>query len=265
MAVLELTINDRNKLNTSDSVNASIKINSMDETPIIIEDDLMSNSVKIFKTVLIALMLYDTIDFLRNELEERNLHTRTLLLRDANDGRSIDAELLDYSNDLSVATTLALADSSSSNEMSSTVEFSNDDNNIEAVCNGSTNSLHENSIIPLVNEINYMSFESISEFHFTTLDNYSNKDDDSDLLIVDNSYHADNQRSSSDIELETSTLSNDFSEKYVESNNNSISRRNTLQSVNDQINEYRNFSHSNYLVQLQLKKRNSAEKLKLID
>ena len=158
MDLLELTINDRNKLNTSDSVNASIKINSMDEIPIIIEDELMPNCVKIFKTALMSTIekLYDTIDFLRNELEERNLHIRTLLLRDANDGRNIDAELLDYTNDLSVAietSSLALADSSSSNEMSSTVEFSNEDNNIEAVCNGSANSLHENSIIPLVNEI----------------------------------------------------------------------------------------------------------------
>ena len=189
MDVLELTINDRNKLNTSDSVNASIKINSMDEIPIIIEDELMSNSVKIFKTALMSTIdkLYDTIDFLRNELEERKLHIRTLLLRDANDGRSIDAVLLGYTNDLSVAietTSLALADSSSSNEMSSTVEFCNEDNNIEAVCNGYTNSLHENSIIPLVKEINYMSFEGISEFHFITLDNYSNKDDDNDLLII---------------------------------------------------------------------------------
>ena len=49
-----------------------------------------------------------------------------------------------------------------------------------------------------------MSFESISEFHFTTVDNYSNKDDDSDLLIDDNSYYADNERGSSDTELETS-------------------------------------------------------------
>ena len=42
---------------------------------------------------------------MKHELEEKNLHIRTLLLRDANDGRSIDIALLNKTKQSSMETT----------------------------------------------------------------------------------------------------------------------------------------------------------------
>ena len=74
----------------------------MDDIPLIIEGNVMSDSINSFKAALMLTIekLRATIDFLQNELKERNLHLRTVLLRDANDGRSIDMELLDKTQDV---------------------------------------------------------------------------------------------------------------------------------------------------------------------
>ena len=63
--------------------------------------DILTESVNTFKSAVMLRIekLNSTIDFLKNELEERNFHIRTLLLRDANDGRSIDMELLETSQE----------------------------------------------------------------------------------------------------------------------------------------------------------------------
>ena len=68
-----------------------------DEIPLVIESDILTESVIAFKTALSSTIeqLNSTIDFLKNELEEKNLHIRALLFRDANDGRSIDFELVE--------------------------------------------------------------------------------------------------------------------------------------------------------------------------
>ena len=72
----------------------------------------MLNSVETFKPALMITIekLNTTIDFLKNELEEKNLHIRTLLLRDANDGRSIDIALLNKTTQSSMETTPPIPD-----------------------------------------------------------------------------------------------------------------------------------------------------------
>ena len=76
-------------------------ISFTEEIPIISGSDILTESVNTFKSALMLTIekLNSTIDFLKNELEERNFHIRTLLLRDANDGRSIDIGLLETSQE----------------------------------------------------------------------------------------------------------------------------------------------------------------------
>ena len=72
-------------------------MNLTEEIPIVIEtNDFVSESITAFKNALIQRFrkLDDIIDFLKNELEEKILLIRTLLLRDANDGEKIDPSLL---------------------------------------------------------------------------------------------------------------------------------------------------------------------------
>ena len=70
------------------------------------------NSIDTFKSASMITIekRNTTIDFLKNELEEKNLHIRTLLLRDANDGRSIDIALLNKTTQSSMETTPPIPD-----------------------------------------------------------------------------------------------------------------------------------------------------------
>ena len=99
-----VVVNDENETNTSYSI--------YDEIPILVEKDFVMNSIEIFKSALMITIekLNTMIDFLKNELEEKNLHIRTLLLRDANDGRSIDITLLNRTTQSSMETTPPIPD-----------------------------------------------------------------------------------------------------------------------------------------------------------
>ena len=94
-----VVVNDENETNRSCSI--------YDEIPILVEKDLVMNSIETFKSALMITIekLNTMIEFLKNELEEKNLHIRTLLLRDANDGRSIDIALLNKTTQSSMETT----------------------------------------------------------------------------------------------------------------------------------------------------------------
>ena len=72
------------------------EVNTMEDVPLI-NEDLTIESINSFKNALLSTItkLNDTIDFLKNELEEKNLLIRALSLRDAND--IIDYELLNRS------------------------------------------------------------------------------------------------------------------------------------------------------------------------
>ena len=72
------------------------EVNTMEVVPLI-NEDLTIESINSFKNALLSTItkLNDTIDFLKNELEENFLLIRILLLRDAND--IIDYELLNRS------------------------------------------------------------------------------------------------------------------------------------------------------------------------
>ena len=68
-------------------------INILDELPYISEvADMTPESRISFKNELLSTItrLYDMIDFLQRELDEKNLLVRTLLLRDANDSAMVD-------------------------------------------------------------------------------------------------------------------------------------------------------------------------------
>ena len=99
-----VVVNNENETNTSYSI--------YDEIPILVEKHLVMNSIETFKFALMITIekLNTTIDFLKNELEEKNLHIRTLLLRDANDGRSIDIALLNKTTQSSMETTPPIPD-----------------------------------------------------------------------------------------------------------------------------------------------------------
>ena len=99
-----VVVNDENETNRSYSI--------YDEIPILVGKDLVMNSIETFKSALMITIekLNTTIDFLKNELKEKNLHIRTLLLRDAKDGRSIDIALLNKTTQSSMETTPPIPD-----------------------------------------------------------------------------------------------------------------------------------------------------------
>ena len=96
-------------INVEDLVNLK-NISLTEEIPIVYEDDALSNSINTFKAALMLTIeeLQSTIDFLKNEhielrsiidffkneFEEKNLHIRTLLFSDANEGRKIGFDFM---------------------------------------------------------------------------------------------------------------------------------------------------------------------------
>ena len=66
------------------------------EIPLVVENDDITESINAFKDSLLLTItkLSNTIDFLKRELEEKNLLVRTLLLREANGRDKIDPNLL---------------------------------------------------------------------------------------------------------------------------------------------------------------------------
>ena len=71
------------------------------------ENDMMFDTITHFKDALMATIeeLKAIIKFLKNELKERNIHIRTLLLWDANDRRKIDMSMLEKSKLLTTVET----------------------------------------------------------------------------------------------------------------------------------------------------------------
>ena len=104
---------DIRNIKSTDFTNISQALISQNEIPITVEGDLLveesivETSIHSFKTALMQTIekLNTTIDFLKNELEEKNLHIRALLFRDANDGNRIDIELLNNSPNKSLMKT----------------------------------------------------------------------------------------------------------------------------------------------------------------
>ena len=84
-----------------------MKISDLQDIPLIGENDMMFDTITHFKDALMATIeeLKATIKFLKNELEERNIHIRTLLLLDANDRRKIDMSMLEKSKLLTTVET----------------------------------------------------------------------------------------------------------------------------------------------------------------
>ena len=66
----------------------------------LVKDGITTESIILFKDALLSTVskLNEMVDFLKNELEEKNLFIRTLLLRDANDTDMISIGLLNKSN-----------------------------------------------------------------------------------------------------------------------------------------------------------------------
>ena len=75
------------------------KISISLDLPLTIENDISDTTLH-FKNALMATIdtLKNTIEFLKNELEEKNLLIRTLLVRDTDDDPKVDLLLLEESN-----------------------------------------------------------------------------------------------------------------------------------------------------------------------
>ena len=100
-------------------------INILEWLPYISEvADMTPESRISFKNELLSTLtrLYDMIDFLKRELEEKNLLVRTLLFRDANDVTKIDISLLKN------VSSINLIETSSDQTVSILPELSQEDN-----------------------------------------------------------------------------------------------------------------------------------------
>ena len=69
----------------------------------LVKDDITTESIILFKDALLSTVsklneICEMVDSLKNELEEKNLFIRTLLMRDANDTDMINIGLLNKSN-----------------------------------------------------------------------------------------------------------------------------------------------------------------------
>ena len=87
---------DEDRLFFISDVNKYIDI--ADELPIK-HEDLLKDSIDAFKESLKSTInkLYEEIDFLKSEIEEKNLMIRALIFRDANDGEKIDRGIVEES------------------------------------------------------------------------------------------------------------------------------------------------------------------------
>ena len=75
----------------------------------LVKDDITTESIILFKDALLSTIskLNEMVDFLKNELEEKNLFIRTLLLRDANDTDMISIGLLNKSNVIEITSNIS--------------------------------------------------------------------------------------------------------------------------------------------------------------
>ena len=86
------------------------------------------SSINTFKDQLISTVkkLYEIIDFLKDELEEKNLLVRTLLLREANDDNLVDESLVrDMNKTIQIVETTSNS-STTESSTNSTISSSND-------------------------------------------------------------------------------------------------------------------------------------------
>ena len=107
----------------------------------LMEGNTAIECVETFKNALSATInkLYQTIDFLHNEIDEKNLLIKALIFSNANGGGKVDAELI-LSSNISVEeieTTFDTTNSENSSRSSNTSNYSLDDK---------SNTLNETSV-----------------------------------------------------------------------------------------------------------------------
>ena len=232
--------NDRQNVEKSDIDMLFSNLIITDDIPILIEEDITSNSIHIFKMALMSTIdkLYDTIDFLKSEIEEKNLHIRTLMLRDV-DVLQPEHDFFEIETTPSMQTDNDFINENSSKVTNPQGTFGDDDHSDivfpEVVRNNPVNFPPDSSTIPKFNED--MSSTSISELMECSHSNSNN----SDCLIIDNSYYGDNEESFC-MECEA-LVSSDINEDSANYNLPKL----LPQSINDQLKDYRNTSHSNYI------------------
>ena len=146
-------------------------INILEDLPLR-EDNTTIECVETFKNALSATIdkLYQTIDFLPNEIDEKNLLINALIFSNANGGGKAGAELI-LSSNISVKeieTTLDTTNSEISSKSSNTSNYSLDDN---------SNTLNETSVInsTFINE----------ERNVSITDNCANLNDDGESDVTD--------------------------------------------------------------------------------
>ena len=93
----------------------------------LVKDGITTESIILLKDALLSTVskLNEMVDFLKNELEEKNLFIRTLLLRDANDTDMISIGLLNKSN--VIETTSNVSNSANSTDVKNSDSDSHDD------------------------------------------------------------------------------------------------------------------------------------------
>ena len=118
----ERNYNSPNLFNSSECFTNSTMSSDSSET---IDESYTVESIKTMKDALLQLIrkLESTIDFLKTELEEKNLLVKALIFQDANDGRKIDPALI-YSPSPNISIESEITNCGS---MSKTHTYDNDD------------------------------------------------------------------------------------------------------------------------------------------
>ena len=186
----------------------------------LVKDGITTESIILFKDALLSTVskLNEMVDFLKNELEEKNLFIRTLLLRDANDTDMISIGLLNKSNVIETPSNVSKSANSTDVKNSdisiSQESFNNsydDEDDISNECN-------DNSSLYTVDSNIISSFLTIDECA-----NYSN------ISTV-----------SSDLFSNTALLNETFVINTVKRNH---------ESLGDQLENYRKTKHNNYIME----------------
>ena len=144
-------ISNRNE--TEDLITVKLhdtKVNIEEDISISLQSDTVSEIMNTFRTTVLANALissldklYATIDFLRAEIEEKNIIIKTLTSQDANDGKILD--ILESTNISVIETMPSTSDTQNSSRIDT--PFPNDtQRNIINLCTNNDNDVMQSNI-----------------------------------------------------------------------------------------------------------------------
>lgn len=127
-------------INATGKDDPEISLDINNEIPIINIEDTTTESISLIKSTVD--MLFDQLEFYKDELREKNLLIKTLNFRNANDGKKINMDLVNESNLSLVETTSKLTSNSSKTNSSGSSNYNSRSNDTD----DSTKDNHTNEI-----------------------------------------------------------------------------------------------------------------------